>query len=328
MIKLVRIVRSLDDLSSIEVKKEPENCPIALKEIKITKSALEKLFLMADAVNDHLGGMYEVYCLLLGDDGVIEDIFIPKQEAGTASVNVSEDNLINIIEELSNMETDKKVIGWGHSHGNFSVFSSSTDDDNHITLLNQTSNYIEKNKQDIKFAYGLTVNIKKDKFGIVISQYTCGAVFQRKGFFTVLEEDKEFNKEEEYKNIFNTVQDKVERIQWRYRHYKRSKFDDLYDYRYDFEFPEIGADLNLDEDHEELFTNFRSSNGKSHFNFIDLYRLQAILSSERMTDELLNSNMLKLMAKEYGFEKFKKSLYSIVKKIRKDILDEIRNTIS
>ena len=95
---------------------------------------------MAEAVNEHLGGVYEVYCLIFGENDVINDIYIPEQEADTTSVEVSEENLISIIEELEELYSGKKIIGWAHSHGDFAVFSSSTDDSNHLTILNQTFN--------------------------------------------------------------------------------------------------------------------------------------------------------------------------------------------
>ncbi|MBD3229091.1 MAG: hypothetical protein GF329_12960 [Candidatus Lokiarchaeota archaeon] len=319
---MVRIVRSLDDFSSIDVKKEPDNCPIALKEIKITRTALKKLFMMAEAVNEHLGGIYEVYCLLLGEEDIIKDIYIPKQEAGTASINVSEENLITVINEIEENPINSKIIGWGHSHGNFSVFSSSTDDQNHITILNQTSNILKNNDQEIKFAYGLTVNIREELFGIVCSQYTCGAIFSRVGTFTIIDDNTEFDDEIEYHRILEVVKEKVEKYHWRYRSWKyrgrnhsfddRNKMDDyFYDSRDFNERPGILDYYNFgDRDSEE-------------FKKIDLYTLQDIISSKRIANELLKSNMFKLIAKRFGVEKFKKSLYSAVAKIREEIFDDI-----
>ncbi|MHA1751350.1 MAG: hypothetical protein ACTSYZ_03185 [Candidatus Helarchaeota archaeon] len=316
---MVRIIKSLDDISSIKIKREPDNCPVALKKIKITDNALKKLFLMAKAVNEHLGGYYEVYCLLLGEDDIIEDIYIPEQEAGTTSVNVSEDNLIKIINNIDSLEITKKILGWGHSHGNFSVFSSYTDDQNHLTILNQTSNFVKINNQEIKFAYGLTVNVKKEIFGIVISQYTCGAIFQRKGNFIYLRNQDSFDEFSEYNNILDIVKKRVRKYNWDLILPKRKKLIDYLNNENELDILHKG-NISIND---PVFTDNKSTNYEIVFKKIDLYTLQDLLSSDRITEMLLNYNLFKQIAIEFGEEKFRVSLYSIINVIRNQIMHEI-----
>jgi len=177
--------------SAITTVEEPNFCPAALREIKITPEALEKIYALAEIVVEKAKKGYEAYCLLLGtEEGLVEDILIPEQEVSSFSVEISKDALLKTIEELNTLDSNYQVLGWAHSHAYMTAYSSSTDDDNHVTILNQTNNIRRVNEKKTKFAYGLTVALSpRDHYGVVVSQFECGALVQREASLIVFDQN-------------------------------------------------------------------------------------------------------------------------------------------
>ena len=113
-------------------------CAPPIQNYYIKKSALAKLFLMAKAVSIIHHAPYEIYALCIGKDLTVEDIYVPFQNVTYASINIDLEKMMHARQEIRAQKLN--IIGWGHSHADFSVFSSGTDDENHKTLLHETSN--------------------------------------------------------------------------------------------------------------------------------------------------------------------------------------------
>jgi len=179
---------------------DPNACPAALRDILIEASALEKIYTFAEIVVTLGEKDYEAYCLLIGsEDGLIKDILIPEQEVTSYSVEISKDALLKISEELEALDSDLYVLGWAHSHHTMTAFSSSTDDDNNITILNQTNNFKHINGKRTKYIYSITVAIKpRDHHGVCASQFECGATLLREANLRILEQENDiiFNKDD------------------------------------------------------------------------------------------------------------------------------------
>ena len=93
-----------------------------------------------------------------------------------ASINIDLEKMMHARQEIRAQKLN--IIGWGHSHADFSVFSSGTDDENHKTLLHETSNYTEINGIRIKYMLAMTVNMKEDVYGVTMTHYPCGTIIQ------------------------------------------------------------------------------------------------------------------------------------------------------
>ena len=127
----------------------------------------------------------EVYCYVLTDSDKlspntparITEIYIPYHSLSETSVNVTEEGVLEVQQYIR--ETNKILLGWAHSHGHFKVYSSKTDDINHETLLNDTSNIIKINNFNLKYVYGITINDNAGKYGKIITQYPCGNKIHR-----------------------------------------------------------------------------------------------------------------------------------------------------
>ena len=167
-------------------------CPPAIDAIPWTKKAFSDVIMMAKAINEISSENYgedskklEVYCYVLTDSnkispnspGRITEIYIPYHSLSETSVNVSEEGILEVQKYIR--ENDKILLGWAHSHGHFKVYSSKTDEINHKTLLNDTSNIIERNKFNLKYIYGITINDESEKYGVILTQYPCGNLIQR-----------------------------------------------------------------------------------------------------------------------------------------------------
>ncbi len=180
--------------SAISTIEDPAFCSAAMRELMISDIALEKIYTMAEIVVDLANKGYEAYCLLLGNEnGLVEDILIPEQEVTSYSVDISNDSLLKVADEIDELDTGLQVLGWAHSHHTMMAFSSSTDDDNHKTILNQTNNIRQINGKKTKYMYGLTVSLEpRDNYGVVTSQFECGATLQREAIVIIEEQEEEF----------------------------------------------------------------------------------------------------------------------------------------
>ncbi len=211
--KDITLERSLDDLIkanplNIPSKDNPKSfeifvdnldregfkieCPPAIDTIPWTEEAFSDVILMAKAINEisiekfgEDSKKLEVYSYVLTDSNKISpnsparitEIYIPYHSLSETSVNVSEEGILEVQKYIR--ENNKILLGWAHSHGHFKVYSSKTDEINHKTLLNDTSNIIEINNFNLKYVYGITINEKSEKYGIILSQYPCGNLIHR-----------------------------------------------------------------------------------------------------------------------------------------------------
>jgi hypothetical protein len=92
--------------------------------------------------------------------------------------------MIEVSYALKELNMNKIILGWNHSLCDFGVFFSGTDDANQENIFKETTNYailpyIEKGIQ-VKFVYGMTVNVKQEVYGEITTQMPCGAVLNRK----------------------------------------------------------------------------------------------------------------------------------------------------
>jgi len=211
--KDITLERSLDDLIkadplNIPSKDSPKSfeiqadnidrdgfkveCPPAIDTIPWTEEAYSDVILMAKAINEISIEKYgddskklEVYCYVLTDSNKIypnipariTEIYIPYHSLSETSVNVSEEGVLEVQKYIK--ENNKILLGWAHSHGHFKVYSSKTDEINHKTLLNDTSNIIKINNFNLKYVYGITINDQAEKYGVIITQYPCGNLIRR-----------------------------------------------------------------------------------------------------------------------------------------------------
>ncbi len=167
-------------------------CPPAIDTIPWTKKAFSDVIMMAKAINEISIDKYgedtkklEVYCYILTDSNNfpsniparITEIYIPYHSLSETSVNVSEEGVLEVQKYIR--ENNKILLGWAHSHGHFRVYSSKTDEINHKTLLNDTSNIIERKNFNLKYIYGITINDKAEKYGKILTQYPCGNIIHR-----------------------------------------------------------------------------------------------------------------------------------------------------
>ncbi|MFX0096082.1 MAG: hypothetical protein ACFFBD_30365, partial [Candidatus Hodarchaeota archaeon] len=172
----------------IRTIRKSKSCPAALRIIPITRMAIEKIFILAQRVSQLMRSHLEVYCFLIGnDEGIVEDILIPPQHVSHSFVEIPEAALDAVALSVKEIRSDYKILGWAHSHANFSVFSSGTDDRNHQTVLNQTLNLKLVNGTELKYAYGITVNEAREVYPVIITQYPCGTVIQRQGVLEIIE---------------------------------------------------------------------------------------------------------------------------------------------
>ncbi len=191
-------------------------CPPAIDAIPWTKKAFSDVIMMAKAINEISSENYgedskklEVYCYVLTDSnkispnspGRITEIYIPYHSLSETSVNVSEEGILEVQKYIR--ENDKILLGWAHSHGHFKVYSSKTDEINHKTLLNDTSNTIEIKNFNLKYIYGITINDESEKYGVILTQYPCGNLIHRvdKKFDTQGDEYSNSQKFERYGEI-------------------------------------------------------------------------------------------------------------------------------
>ena len=146
-----------------------------IHEIPITGLALEKMYILAQEVFSIAQNKVEVYSLSIGTDHIIQDILIPAQTVRMASVFVEESAILDIIPTIR--ANNLTVLGWNHSHANFSVFFSGTDNDNQQMLLTDTANYRKWKGIPVKYVYGMTVNIQRDIFGVISTQIPTGKIY-------------------------------------------------------------------------------------------------------------------------------------------------------
>ncbi|WP_457558641.1 hypothetical protein [Candidatus Harpocratesius sp.] len=155
-----------------------------ITEISITEYALKKMFIMAEEVTKITTKEVEVYALCIGKNHLIEDILIPNQQVHFASVHVEGRDLLDLSSYIH--KENLTILGWTHSHANLNVFFSGTDYFNQDTLLAETSNYRKWNGIQVKYVYGMTVNLNHKYFGLVSTQVFTGKIFHEPASFKII----------------------------------------------------------------------------------------------------------------------------------------------
>ena len=206
------------DTSYDIIKKPSRN----LKRIIITRVAYTKMIIIAQEVSKLLNQSMEVYALCIGDKGIIEDILIPPQKVSSISIHINAEDLLSLSPYIR--ENNLNIIGWAHSHGNMSVFFSSTDDNNQITVLNDTSNYTEIENIRVKYCFGITVNLKEELFGIVTTQYPTGEIAHEKAIFEIYcDLPGDWDDDEIRQNISKELKEKIKK---KFFSYSNENIDD------------------------------------------------------------------------------------------------------
>ncbi len=164
-------------------------CPHGLEQIPITRKAFQDMILVAKGINEiskerwgRNSEKLEVYMYCFADKEDIDpetpsrisSIYIPYHTAAEARVDVSEQGILEVKNYIE--KTGKVLLGWSHSHGHFEVYSSQTDEINHQTLLNETSNYLDIPPFQLKYIYGITINDEAQRYGVILTNYPCGHI--------------------------------------------------------------------------------------------------------------------------------------------------------
>lgn len=121
-----------------------------IPEIKITSTAFEKANYISKRVSELMGSSVEVGFFLLDDkpkdndqDSVIRDIYIGHdQNVSGTRCDISGLGKIKSFRDINN-NLNKRIVGWGHSHGSMSTFYSHTDDN---TILDMLDGWAIKNE--------------------------------------------------------------------------------------------------------------------------------------------------------------------------------------
>lgn len=120
--------------------------------IKITENALAKAKKIGELVDKKATSSYEWYSFSLAsknNDYIVRDIILPKkQKISSAHCAVSGEEVALASNEVAEINRssgkDYYIIGWLHSHANFSPFHSPTDHENIMNVLNSVSLNTEK----------------------------------------------------------------------------------------------------------------------------------------------------------------------------------------
>lgn len=101
---------------------------IVAPRILFTPMAWGKLWLYVDTAPGEIGGLGFVD--RLGDDFLVDDVFILEQDASAAHVDIDDEVMSRFLTEMvqAGRESDlARITMWWHSHGNVGAFFSSTD---------------------------------------------------------------------------------------------------------------------------------------------------------------------------------------------------------
>lgn len=196
---------SSDQLTS---KAIDESSLSPLDKIYLNPIALLKMFWMAEAVYSVFHEPFEVYALCLGKKGKIYDILIPHQIVSYASVYIDHSAIHELRPHILSLPYE--VLGWTHSHANFGVFFSNTDDTNQATLLHDTANYTEIEGIRVKYSYGMTVNMHWQAYGVVSTQFPSGNIINTRAQLRVDGRyPKHWNYSEVYQSLRSEIREKI-----------------------------------------------------------------------------------------------------------------------
>ena len=200
-----------------------EKSPKKLNKVIITRSAYNKMIIIAQEVSKLLNQSIEVYALCVGDNGIIEDILIPLQKVSPISIHINASDILSLVPYIR--ANNLNIIGWVHSHGDMSVFFSSTDDNNQITVLNDTSNYLEVGNIRVKYCFGITVNLREELFGIVTTQFPSGNIIHENAIFEIkCNLPPNWNENEIRKGIYDELQEKITSVKMNHKNDNNFEF--------------------------------------------------------------------------------------------------------
>ena len=234
--KELKIKETLKDLldDSVSYSKDTEltrnydNNPRKLNKVKITRSAYNKMIIIAQEVSKLLNQSMEVYALCIGDNGIIEDILIPPQKVSSISIHINTSDILSLVPYIR--KNNLNIIGWVHSHGDMSAFFSSTDDSNQITVLNDTSNYSEVGNIRVKYCFGITVNLREELFGIVTTQFPSGNITHEKAIFEIGRNlPQDWDENEIRKEISEELKEKIRKVRISHKNKNPVEFKDNFD---------------------------------------------------------------------------------------------------
>jgi len=201
-----------------------EKSPKKLNKVIIARSAYTKMIIIAQEVSKLLKQSMEVYALCIGDNGIIDDILIPPQKVSSISIHINASDILSLVPYIR--ANNLNIIGWVHSHGVMSSFFSSTDDNNQITVLNDTSNYSKVDNIRVKYCFGITVNLREELFGIVTTQFPSGEIVHEEAIFEIqCNTPPNWNENEIRKEISEELKKKIKRS----NNNKKSEFIDYFD---------------------------------------------------------------------------------------------------
>jgi hypothetical protein len=216
--KELKIKENLKDLfdnsasysKDTELNRNDDKNQRKLNKIKITRFAYNKMIIIAQEVSKLLNQSMEVYALCIGDEGIIEDILIPPQKVSSISIHINVSDILSLAPYIR--ANNLNIIGWVHSHGDMSSFFSITDDNNQITVLNDTSNYTEIDKIRVKYCFGMTVNLKEELYGIVTTQFPLGNIVHETAIFEILcKLSADWDENEIRKEISEELKEKIKK---------------------------------------------------------------------------------------------------------------------
>jgi hypothetical protein len=141
--------------------------------VPIQRQALEKAFAYIELIPRVIGSHEECYGHLLALEhdpkGIVVDLTLaPDQEVNSVHVGLNFDAVCKAGEEIK--DTPYRIVGWWHSHQQMAVFFSSTDDTNIEDVLNSTMAYKQMGPDKVKYAYGLTLNERREYYAEIAIQ--------------------------------------------------------------------------------------------------------------------------------------------------------------
>jgi hypothetical protein len=252
-------------------------CAVPATSFRILRSALMKIFALAESVHANLGGL-EAYCVMVTDeeDLTVTDVLIPRHEASGAFVRVDAPEVDAIREELRarnrGLEEGKRkwrAVGWAHSHGTMSVFFSGTDWENQSALLDSAGQMMERFGETYLTVYGMTVNVRREVYAEILSRMKCKAEIRQRGATLHIIEDVDKDDEEVQKRIYDEldvlVKERVSRMRsWgsRWREDKKKSAATSYssDYltEYEEDYIDGGDEISAEDLAEEIRSKVRS----------------------------------------------------------------------
>lgn len=127
-------------------------------EVNINKNTMDKLKVLSEYD-------FEVAAWLIGGvkdgDVLIEDIIIPKQDAGAGSVDIDEEGIIDVLK--NHKSKVNKIIGHFHTHSSMGAFWSGQDEENMNVLMRRRDYFIfiVMSHRDDKYVYRLKLMLNK-----------------------------------------------------------------------------------------------------------------------------------------------------------------------